>query len=98
MAWLAPIIERRAPQAAVANLPAYIELFADTIVEELDFRLEAENMLDVAAVLAVHDDRAVIVPRPHPELVSRRVLVMERIRGHGLDDSTLLRDSGIDTT
>ena len=53
MAWLAPIIERRAPQAAVANLPAYIELFADTIVEELDFRLEAQNMLDVAAVLAV---------------------------------------------
>lgn len=98
MAWLAPIIERRAPQAAVANLPAYIELFADTIVEELDFRLEAQNMLDVAAVLAVHDERAVIVPRPHPELVTRRLLVMERIRGLSLDDADVLREREIDTT
>ena len=36
---------------ALANPPALVELFAETISEELDFRLEAENMLDVAAVL-----------------------------------------------
>ena len=52
--------------AAVANLPAYIELFAETIVEELDFRLEAQNMLDVAAVLAVPASAAVIVPARTP--------------------------------
>ena len=49
MAWLAPRLIGRIPIAALANPPALVELFAETIVEELDFRLEAENMLDIAA-------------------------------------------------
>ena len=52
MAWLAPHLVGRIPIAALANPPALVELFAETIVEELDFRLEAANMLDIAAVLA----------------------------------------------
>ena len=48
MAWLAPRMVGRIPVAALANPPALVELFAETIVEELDFRLEAENMLDIA--------------------------------------------------
>ena len=51
MAWLAPHLVGRIPVAALANPPALVELFADTIVEELDFRMEAANMLDVAAIL-----------------------------------------------
>jgi ubiquinone biosynthesis protein len=96
MAWLAPILERRAPQMTLANMPAYIELFAETIVEELDFRLEAQNMLDIAAVLAITDQRSVVVPRPHPELVSRRVLVMERLHGYGVDDAAAMEAAGVD--
>ena len=49
MAWLAPHLVGRIPVAALANPPALVELFAETIVEELDFRLEAANMLDIAA-------------------------------------------------
>jgi ubiquinone biosynthesis protein len=96
LSWLAGLIERRSPQATVANLPAYLELFADTIVEELDFRLEAQNMLDVAAVLAASEGRPIVVPRPHPQLVSQRVLVMERIDGHALDSEEALQAAGID--
>ena len=81
MSWLAPRLIGRIPVAALANPPALVELFAETIVEELDFRLEAENMLDIARVLAETDQRATIVPRPHPTLVTRRVLVMERLDG-----------------
>ena len=51
MAWIAPHLVGRIPVAALANPPALVELFAETIVEELDFRLEADNMLDVAHVL-----------------------------------------------
>ena len=43
MAWLAPQLVGRIPVAALANPPALIELFAETIVEELDFRLEARE-------------------------------------------------------
>jgi ubiquinone biosynthesis protein len=98
LAWLAPLVEKRAPQASMANLAAYVELFADTIVEELDFRLEAENMLDIARVLASTDQRSVLVPRPHPTLVSRRVLVMERVHGFGVDDEAGMAAAGVDTT
>jgi ubiquinone biosynthesis protein len=96
LTWLAPILERRIPQARLANLPAYIELFAQTIVEELDFRLEAENMLDIAKVLAIAPNRPVIVPRPHPTHVTQRVLVMERIRGFRADEDAAIVEAGVD--
>jgi ubiquinone biosynthesis protein len=83
--------------AALANPPALVELFADTITEELDFRLEAENMLDTARVLADLGQRAFVVPRPHPELVTRRVLVMERLSGFAFDDVVGMRGAGVDT-
>jgi ubiquinone biosynthesis protein len=96
LAWLAPRLERRTPTASLANLPAYVELFAETIVEELDFRLEAENLLDVARVLATVPDRPVVVPRPHPELVTRRVLVMQRMEGFTIDDGAGMAAAGVD--
>ena len=97
MGWLAPFLVGRIPVAALANPPALIEVFAETIGEELDFRLEADNMLDVAAVLARTGQRALVVPRPHPELVTRRVLVMERLHGYGWGDSVTMREAGIDS-
>jgi ubiquinone biosynthesis protein len=97
MAWLAPKLVGRIPVAALANPPALVELFAETILEELDFRLEAENMLDVASVLAETGQRAVIVARPHPHLVTRRVLVMERLSGFAWDDVAGMQRAGVDT-
>jgi ubiquinone biosynthesis protein len=74
-----------------------VELFAETIVEELDFRLEAANMLDIATVLRDLGQDGYVVPRPHPRLVTRRVLVMERLSGFNFDDVAGMQDAGIDT-
>ena len=97
MAWIAPLLVGRIPVAALANPPALVELFAETIVEELDFRLEAANMLDVARVLSLAGQTIIVVPRPHPELVTRRVLVMERLHGFNADDVEGMRAAGVDT-
>ncbi len=97
MAWLAPHLVGRIPVAALANPPSLVELFAETIVEELDFRMEAANMLDVAAMLHDLDQDRYVVPRPHPTLVTRRVLVMERVYGFNFDDVAGMQDAGIDT-
>ena len=97
MAYLAPKLVGRIPISALANPPALVELFAATIAEELDFRLEAENMLDVAESLAELDQRAFVIPRPHPTLVTKRVLVMERLDGFKFDDVAGMRDAGVDT-
>ncbi len=97
LAWLAPHLVGRIPIAALANPPALVELFAETIAEELDFRLEAENMLDVAKSFADLDQRHYVIPRPHPELVTRRVLVMERLDGFAFDDVAGMHAAGVDT-
>ena len=97
MAWLAPFLVGRIKVAALANPPALVELFAETIVEELDFRLEASNMLDIASILADLKQDGYVIPRPHPELVMRRIIVMERLAGFKFDDVAGMKDAGIDT-
>src|SRR5690606_13344528 len=68
-----------------------------TISEELDFRLEAEDMLDVAASFAELGQRDYVIPRPHPRLVTPRVLVMERLDGFRFDDVAGMKGAGVDT-
>ena len=100
---LAPFLVGRIPVAALANPPAFVELFAETIVEELDFRLEAENMLDVARGACADSASGGGVPRPHPELVTRagardgaprRLRVRRRRRDEGrrsIDTTAVIR-------
>ncbi len=97
LAWLAPFLVGRIPVSALANPPALVELFAETIIEELDFRLEAANMLDVARVFVELDQRGFVVPRPHPDFVTERILVMQRLDGFRFDDVVGMKDAGIDT-
>ncbi|MEO6156865.1 MAG: AarF/UbiB family protein, partial [Ilumatobacteraceae bacterium] len=97
MSWIAPFLVGRIPISSLANPPALVELFAETIVEELDFRMEAANMVDIAGMLHDLGQTGYVVPRPHPSLVSKRVLVMERLRGFNFDDVVGMHDAGIDT-
>ena len=97
MAWLAPHLVGRIKVSALANPPALVELFAETIVEELDFRIEADNMLEVAKMLRELNQASYIVPRPHPSLVTRRILVMQRVSGFKFDDVAGISGAGIDT-
>ena len=97
MSWLAPFMIGRIPVAALANPPALVELFADCIVEELDFRLEAANMLDCADMLDELHQTTYVVPRPHPSLVTKRVLVMERLDGFAFDDVVGMTNAGVNT-
>ncbi len=97
MTWIAPWLVGRIPVAALANPPALVELFAETILEELDFRLEAANMLEIAALFAATGRRNIVVPRPHPKYVSERVLVMERIDGISYERVEDLGVVGLDT-
>ena len=97
MAWLADRLVGRIPVASLANPPALVELFADTIVEELDFRIEAANMIDVAVMLRELGQTGYLVPRPHPTLVTPRVLVMQRLDGFKFDDVAGMRAAGVDT-
>ena len=97
LSWFSPFLVGRIPVTALANPPALVELFAETITEELDFRLEAQNLLDMARVLRDLGQTDWVVPRPHPDLVSPRMLVMEKVTGYAFDDVVGMKDAGIDT-
>lgn len=72
--------------ASTANLSGMVALFAQTVLEELDFRLEAENMIAVALSLESTGASEVVVPRPVPGGVTPTVLVMERLYGRRLHE------------
>lgn len=96
LAWVAPRLVGRIPVAALANPPALVDLFAETILDELDFRIEASNMVDVAQSISTLKQEHFVVPRPHPHLIAESILVMERAEGLKVDERDLLLDVGLE--
>ncbi|CAN5756061.1 hypothetical protein BH24ACT4_BH24ACT4_23630 [soil metagenome] len=87
----------RIPQASVGSPRALAEDFARTLHEEMDFRLEADNMERMREVLVASQIDDCRVPAVHHDLVGRRVLTMERIDGLRFNDVEAMRAEGIDT-
>jgi ubiquinone biosynthesis protein len=73
--------EKVSAGARSANLTGFVELFAQLALEELDFRLEAANLVDSSAVLEAMGADEMVAPRPIPGMVTERVLVMELLPG-----------------
>src|SRR5438270_5571130 len=78
---IALVADRLSKRARIANLPGFVELFAQLVLEELDFRLEALNMTEIGLANEDAGLDHIRVPRPIPGLVTSRVLVMERVPG-----------------
>ncbi len=83
--WAAEMAGKTGP-AEILNLSAIVELFARTVLEELDFRLETDNMLSFGLALEAQDCRTIVTPRPIPGYVTPTVLVMERLQGRHVKD------------
>jgi ubiquinone biosynthesis protein len=81
LALVAAAAHRLHPGVRVANLPGFVELFAQLSLQELDFRLEALNMVEMAACAKDAGLEYVDFPRPIPGMVTERVLVMEAVPG-----------------
>ena len=90
-------LNRLIPELEQANLYGVLSLFCETVVEELDLRLEADNMVDIATGLEALGAEDIVVPHPIPGLVGRRVLVMERLYGRRYSDLTPLERANFDT-
>ena len=94
LAWIAPKLVGKIPVAALANPPALVQLFAETISEELDFKLEVANLFEIRRALMGGDKGRWAAPEPNIEMSTTRVIVMSRIQGTPLTrlDSDQLRD------
>ncbi len=94
MRTIAQLMLRYMPETEFMNPMGVVEEFARTIRQELDFREEAKNLCRFRRNFEGHPD--VYFPRLYPELVSRRVIVMERLDGIKIDDIEALDSLGHD--
>jgi len=89
---LAASLETRAGWARDYHVVQMARGFADALIEELDFRIEARNIAAAGSASA-----AIKVPAVYPGLSTSRVLVMERLDGVSARDAgPLLARSGAD--
>jgi ubiquinone biosynthesis protein len=96
MALAAAVAERIHSAARVANLTGFVELFAQLVLQELDFRLEALNMVELGAAFEDAGIDYCALPRPIPDMVTEGVLVMERLAGVSYDKAAHEFGSSLD--
>lgn len=81
MALAASAGERASRSARLANLTGFVELFAQLVLEEIDFRFEALNQVELALASEAAGHDFTIFPRPIPHLTTEDVFVMTRVQG-----------------
>ena len=87
------LVEARDARLRVANLRGTLELMLRLFAQEVDLRLEAASIVQMALAF----ERAgadVEIPAPIPGLVTKRVLCMERIDGVSAADEDAVREFG----
>ncbi|MEM9873734.1 MAG: AarF/UbiB family protein [Myxococcota bacterium] len=82
---LARFVERTIPEAHIYQPTALVEQFDQAITSELDFLLEADNALRFRRNFEGHPHAR--FPRIFKEASSKRVLTMEFLDGHKIDDA-----------
>jgi ubiquinone biosynthesis protein len=85
---LAQRLEDGTRWARALGVVALADGLAAAIREELDYRIEAENIIAVTRTDTARHNRMVQLPEFYPALSTERVLVMERLVGTPLADGT----------
>jgi ubiquinone biosynthesis protein len=93
MAGLAQLAER-IPELAPYRPVATLAEMQRTLRRELDFGREERNLQQFA--MRFQNNVSLHIPRPYSDLCTPRVLTMEYLEGHRLDDLELLRGTGFD--
>jgi len=88
-------VMRYKPIRKRANVPALLEEFARTLWQELDYRAEADNAEQFAAIHA--DNPRIQIPRVYREHSTSRVVVLEDVEALKIADTAALAAAGIDS-
>jgi len=89
---VARLAERYSPAAYLANPVGLVEEFAQQIKKELDFRMEAQNMLRFARNF--ENDETIHIPDVYLELCTKRIVTMEYLDGISISNTQRLIDEG----
>ncbi len=88
------LMVRYMPETEFFNPKGIVEEFSRTITKELDFTEEAKNMCRFRRNF--QNNPNIHIPRLYPELVSKRMIVMERIEGVRIDNIEAIDKMGLD--
>jgi ubiquinone biosynthesis protein len=77
---VAKLLDQHTSASERVDLPAVVEEFRKTMLDELDYRREAQNLDRLGANLAEFE--RIVVPRPVHDYSTGRVLTMEYIEGN----------------
>jgi ubiquinone biosynthesis protein len=91
---LAQLGETNSKDVARYRPTATVEEFKRSLLRELDFTVELNNLLTFTRNFA--DNPNVHVPTPYPEYSSRRILTMERLEGYSIAKLDRMRADGLD--
>ena len=94
MATVAGLAESNSKELARYRPSDTVDEFARSLMRELNFHTELNNLLHFAHNFA--DNPRVHLPTAYPELSSRRVLTMERLDGFSIADSARMDAAGVD--
>jgi ubiquinone biosynthesis protein len=89
---LAVLAERYSNTLHLMNPKGIIEEFAQQIRKELDFLMEAHNMVRFAQYFA--RDETIRVPEVYPDLCTKRLVTMEFLDGINISDTQRLSSGG----
>jgi ubiquinone biosynthesis protein len=84
LANLADLLDEHTETGRRYGLAQLLEEFRKALVDELDYRREADNLSTVREM--VRDHKRIVVPEPFPDLTTGRVLTMEFIPGKKVTD------------
>jgi predicted unusual protein kinase regulating ubiquinone biosynthesis (AarF/ABC1/UbiB family) len=96
MLFVAKVFAKLKKDAELVNPVGVVEDFAGTLAEELDFRKEAANLDRFNDIMRQLGHANIRAPVPHHDLITRRVLVMERFSGLRVDRFDEIKARGLD--
>lgn len=91
---IADLLDRHTEAGRTFGFEEMVEEFRKSLLEELDYRREAQNLRTVGANLERFD--RLVVPRPVADYSTSRVLTMEFVAGGRLDETSPLARLEID--
>lgn len=91
---LVPLVGRFIDRALEFSAQSVIDQFSDTIKEEMNYRLEANNLIKIKKNLRSEKD--VLIPDVYSEISNEQVLVLDYLAGIKVSDVTKLEEAGID--
>lgn len=91
---IARLMVKHIPEASVFNPEGIVDEFARTVTKELDFIGETRSAQRFKRNFA--DSETVYIPIVHTDLVTEKVMVMERLEGVKIDNIKAIDSLGVD--